>query len=221
MVDPARPRPAEPVRGTRDEILEAARRRFLRFGPRKTTMDEVAREAGCSRTTLYAHFRNMEHVYASLLAQDAEAFIREASAVLASSASARKKIRQIVELTRATYARNQVLRLAVAGDAEMSLAPVAHAFTRDQERRIIDLLRRVLEAGVREGALRSIDPERVAYLMFHLGTALVERETSGAADYGFDEIVGVMDDVFARGIAAPRAAPRAARRTEPARGVRR
>ena len=31
---------------TRDGILSAARRRFLRFGPRKTTMDEVAREAG-------------------------------------------------------------------------------------------------------------------------------------------------------------------------------
>ena len=210
MTHPVRPEPAEAGRGTREGILEAARRRFLRFGPRKTTMDEVAREAGCSRTTLYAHFRNMEHLYASLLEQDAEAFIREASAVLESGASARKKIRQIVEVTRATYARNQVLRLAVAGDAEMSLAPIAHAFTRDQEQRIIDLLRRALEAGVREGALRPIDPERVAYLMFHLGSVLVERETSGIGDYGFDEIVAVMDDVFARGIAAPRSVPRAA-----------
>lgn len=204
MVHPVRSAPADAGRGIREAILEAARRRFLRFGPRKTTMDEVAREAGCSRTTLYAHFRNREHLYGSLLEQDAEAFIREASAVLESGASARKKIRQIVEVTRATYARNQVLRLAIAGDAEMSLAPVAHAFTRDQERRIIDLLRRVLEAGVREGALRPIACDRVAYLMFHLGSVLVERETAGTGDFAFDEIVAVMDDVFARGIATPR-----------------
>jgi len=194
--------------GIRNTILGAARQRFLRFGPRKTTMDEVAREAGCSRTTLYAHFRNMEDLYGSLLQQDAEDFIREAESVLDSGSSARKKIRRIVEVTRATYARNPVLRLALSGDAEMCLEPVAHAFTREQERRIIDLLSRVLAEGVEEGSLRAIDPERVAYLMFHLGSFLVERETSGIGDYPFEDIMSLMDDVFAHGIAEDRGPPR-------------
>ncbi len=189
---------------TRGVILAAARERFLRFGPRKTTMEEVAREAGCSRTTLYSHFRNMEDLYGSLLRQGAEDFIREAESVLDSSDSARKKIRRIVELTRSTYARNPVLRMALSGDAEMSLAPIAHAFTREQERRIIDLLHRAIAEGVDEGSLRASDPERVAYLMFHLGSFLVERETSGMADYPFDEIIFLMDDVFSHGIAADR-----------------
>ena len=196
--------PSQPAETTRDGILEAARRRFLRFGVRKTTVDEVAREAGCSRTTLYAHFRNKQDLYASLLEQDAEAFIREASGVLATGANAGRKIRGIVETTRRTYARNHVMRLALAGDAEMSLEPVAHAFTREQEQRIVELLQQVLEEGVEEGSLRSIDTERVAYLMFHLGRFLVERETAGTGDYPFDEIVALMDDVFARGIAKPR-----------------
>jgi AcrR family transcriptional regulator len=186
---------------TRDGILEAARRRFLRFGPRKTTMDEVAREAGCSRTTLYAHFRNMEDLYGNLLQQDAEEFICESESVLESEDSARKKIRRIVDLTRATYARNPVLQLAVSGNAEMCLEPVAHAFTREQERHIVGLLSRALAEGVEEGALRAIDPERVAYLMFHLGNFLVDRETSGIGDYPFDEIMSLMDEVFSHGIA--------------------
>jgi len=197
----ARRSPAQ-TSSTRDTLLAAARQRFLRFGPRKTTMDEVAREAGCSRTTLYAHFRNMEDLYGSLLQQDAEDFIRGAESVVESAGSARKKIRRIVELTRTTYARNPVLRLAFSGDAEMSLEPVAHAYTRGQEQRIIALLQRVIEEGVAEGALRPVDPERVAYLMFHLGTFLVERETSGVGDYEFDEIISLMDDVFSRGISS-------------------
>lgn len=196
--------PEPSLETTRAGILEAARQRFLRFGVRKTTVDEVAREAGCSRTTLYAHFRNKRHLYASLLEQDAEAFIGEASGVLATGAGAGRKIRRIVEITRRTYARNHVMRLALAGDAEMSLEPVAHAFTLDQEGRIVALLRRVLEEGVAEGSLRSIDTERIAYLMFHLGRFLVERETAGRGDYPFDEIVSLMDEVFARGIAKPR-----------------
>ena len=55
----------------------------------------------------------------------------------------------------------------------------------------------------------TIDPERVAYLMFHLGSFLVERETSGIGDYPFDDIMSLMDDIFAHGIAQDRAeAPR-------------
>lgn len=193
---------------TRGGILEAARRRFLRFGVRKTTVDEVAREAGCSRTTLYTHFRNKQDLYASLLQQDAEAFIAEAAGALGRAGRAGTKIRRIVEITRRHYADNHILRHALAGDADMSLAPEAHAFTREQEKRVVSLLRQVLEEGVAEGSLRSIDAERVAYLMFQLGQVLVERETSGSADYPFDEIVALMDDVFARGIAKPRSARR-------------
>jgi AcrR family transcriptional regulator len=185
---------------TRDGIVEAARRRFLRFGVPKTTMDEVAREAGCSRTTLYAHFRNMEDLYGSLLDQDAERFIRDASDAVENESTTGRKIRRIIEITRSSYARNQVLRMAFTADAEMSLVGVASVYSRDQETRIIALLRQVLEEGIREGSIRPVDPERVAYLMFHLGTVLVEREVSDAADFDFDEILGVMDDVFARGI---------------------
>ena len=189
---------------TRDAIIEAARGRFLRFGPQKTTMDEVARAAGCSRTTLYSYFRNKEDLYGSLLDQDAESFIRDAEAAVQSEPTTGRKIRRIVETTRSTYARNHVLRMAFTGDVEMSLEGVAGVYSRDQEHRIIDLLRQVIEEGVREGSIRDVDAERVAYLMFHLGTALVEREVSDAADFNFEEILEVMDDVFARGIAIVR-----------------
>ncbi|MDP3936913.1 MAG: TetR/AcrR family transcriptional regulator [Deltaproteobacteria bacterium] len=188
----------------RGAILDAAHRRFVRFGPRKTTMDEVAREANCSRATLYTHFTSKEVLYASLLERGAEEFINEAEEVARSDWRAGKKIRRIVELTRAIYARNHVLRLALVRDDEMTLEAIAHGFTRDQERRIIDILTRVLDEGMTEGTIRRIDSERVAYLMFHLGRFLVERETSGARDYPFDEIIGLMDEVFARGIAEPR-----------------
>ncbi len=189
---------------TRGAILDAARRRFMRFGPRKTTMDEVAREASCSRATLYTHFNSKEALYGSLLEKDAEEFIREAESVVEENWRAGIKIRRIVELTRAIYAHNHVLRLALVRDNEMSLDTVAHGFTRDQERRIIGILQQVLKEGMAEGALRPVDSERVAYLMFHLGRFLVERETSGVRDYPFNEIIGVMDDVFAQGIAKPR-----------------
>ncbi len=189
---------------TRQAILDGARERFHRFGARKTTMGEVARQAGCSRATLYAHFHNKEELYAGLLDRDHEAFVREVEAAIADATDARQKLRRMVEIARAVYARNDVLRLAATADGEMTLEPVARAAMARQGEQVIGILRRVLEAGVAEGSLRPIDPERVAYLMYHLGTVLVARETSGERDYPFEEIMGVMDDVFNYGIANPK-----------------
>lgn len=40
------------------QILETASRLFMRFGLRSVTMDDLAREAGVSKKTLYVHFKD-------------------------------------------------------------------------------------------------------------------------------------------------------------------
>lgn len=46
-----------------EEILDAAGGVFLRYGYRKTSMDDVAHAAGLSRQGLYLHFRNKERLF--------------------------------------------------------------------------------------------------------------------------------------------------------------
>jgi AcrR family transcriptional regulator len=49
-------------------ILDAALRRFIHCGYRRTSMDDVAREAELSRTALYQHFTNKEEIFRALAA---------------------------------------------------------------------------------------------------------------------------------------------------------
>ena len=53
-----RPRcsPTSPTAELADRILEAALRCIARWGMAKTTLDDIAREAGCSRATIYRAF---------------------------------------------------------------------------------------------------------------------------------------------------------------------
>src|SRR5258708_36742368 len=44
-------------------ILEAATPVFLRYGYKKTSMDDLARAAGLSRQGLYLHFENKEALF--------------------------------------------------------------------------------------------------------------------------------------------------------------
>ncbi len=48
---------------TRESILDAARAQLARHGYRKTSMEDVAREAGLSRRTLYLYFPHKQELF--------------------------------------------------------------------------------------------------------------------------------------------------------------
>ena len=48
---------------TVDDLLDAAGLAFERFGVSQATMVDVARQAGCSRATLYRNFPNREALH--------------------------------------------------------------------------------------------------------------------------------------------------------------
>jgi AcrR family transcriptional regulator len=54
----------------RAALLDAARDVVLRFGYRKTTLEDIAAEAGVSRATVYNYFANKEEVFREIIAQE-------------------------------------------------------------------------------------------------------------------------------------------------------
>ena len=60
----------------REDLLAAAGRRFVAVGIRKTTMEDIAREARAGKATLYRHFRNKDAVIDHLLEREGERFTR-------------------------------------------------------------------------------------------------------------------------------------------------
>ena len=53
---------SRPTSATADRILDATERLLARFGYDKTTVDDMAREAGVSKRTIYLHFPGKEAV---------------------------------------------------------------------------------------------------------------------------------------------------------------
>jgi AcrR family transcriptional regulator len=68
---PANPSPAPPdaaIDGTdkRDRILNAAQRLFVRYGVKRTSVDDVAREAGIAKGTVYLSFKSKAELFAAI-----------------------------------------------------------------------------------------------------------------------------------------------------------
>ncbi len=82
--DPASvPKPADDAR--QRKLLDAALTVFLRYGYRKTSMDEVARAAQVSRQGLYLHFATKEELFRATLQHTLESALAAATAALGDS----------------------------------------------------------------------------------------------------------------------------------------
>lgn len=71
----------------RDRLLDAVECCFLRHGIRKTTVEDVAREAKVSRMTVYRVFKNREELFQNVIFRHAQMFTRDMEAHLQKFAS--------------------------------------------------------------------------------------------------------------------------------------
>lgn len=67
----------------REQILEAARRCYEQRGVNRTTVEDVARAAKVSRTTVYRYFRNRDEVLTGVVLADSVALLAQLEHALA------------------------------------------------------------------------------------------------------------------------------------------
>lgn len=63
VIDPV----AEPPSVRVEQVVVATRTLFLRYGYRRTSVDDIAREAGVAKATLYLHFSGKEDMFRTMI----------------------------------------------------------------------------------------------------------------------------------------------------------
>jgi TetR/AcrR family transcriptional regulator, mexJK operon transcriptional repressor len=69
-----------PPGGKAESILAAAKRTFLSSGFGAVSMDTIAREAGVSKATVYAHFAGKEDLFGAVIGRECEHYLASFSA---------------------------------------------------------------------------------------------------------------------------------------------
>jgi len=185
---------------TRNKILLAAEAQFCRFGPKKTSMEEIAEKAGLSRATLYLHFSSKPELYKTLLRRVTENFIQETEMLISENRPAPVKFRQLVELTASTFSENPLLLAALTEDQNFSLTRYAEPVMNDYREQILGAISRILLQGVEEQSVREINVEVTAYLLYELGTRLLVKALNGSSDFPLKTTLDAMDSIVAMGI---------------------
>jgi TetR/AcrR family transcriptional repressor of mexJK operon len=69
-----------PAASKAESILAAAKRTFLESGFGAVSMDTIAREAGVSKATVYAHFAGKEELFGAVIGSECERYLADFSA---------------------------------------------------------------------------------------------------------------------------------------------
>jgi AcrR family transcriptional regulator len=123
---PNRTPDSAPAGGPADRIIDAALRCLARWGLNKTTVDDVAREAGCGRATLYRLFPGgRDSLLAAVLAREVERFHAAVSAAVAPQTSLEDVIVAMVSTAGATLQHHRALQFLLAHEPESILPDLA------------------------------------------------------------------------------------------------
>ena len=87
---------ADPKVSREEVILEAADRLLARYGYRKMTIDDLAREAGIGKGTVYLHFRSKEDVVLSHMDRIVNRVMARLKEIAASDAPPAAKLREML-----------------------------------------------------------------------------------------------------------------------------
>ncbi len=147
---------------TRDAILDAAGTLLGRFGYHKTTMDDLAREAGVARRTLYLHFKSKDEIFLERIDRVVARLLDELRGIARTSVPVEERLKRML-LTRVMFRFDTVRGYAQSLDEIFQALRQPYLqrregyFTAEAA-----LFAAVLEEGVANGELSAMDAHETA-----------------------------------------------------------
>jgi AcrR family transcriptional regulator len=148
--------PVATLNGNRERVFESAKDLFSRFGFRKTTVDEIAEQAGISKRTMYKVFRSKEEILAELVMHEARSFRRFYMSQIRTLDDPVQKVEWLCRLTCDYFCENPFLG-RVMSDDERLFTPFLGEELHLVEDGIREIISRLLNEGMQAGNFREMD----------------------------------------------------------------
>lgn len=135
----------------REKILEAAEERLWRYGFKKTTIDEIAADAGVGKGTVYLHFDSKEDIALAIIAQFKEQNIQESQAI--AHESGKDVVQKLKEMLTSPIlmAHRRCIASPAAQELVIAVRPHIQARLRPYLEHEIAIIAEVLEEGNQRG----------------------------------------------------------------------
>jgi TetR/AcrR family fatty acid metabolism transcriptional regulator len=164
----------------RAEIIDAARSVFAHSGFASGIMDEIAKQAGIAKGTLYLYFRSKSEIYRAVLAHDMEFLKKDTLQRIDAVEGLKNKIGAftLARLENAE-ARREIFRIL---DFEQGKPSMTRHQYRDWLREPVLRLAAAIEDAFERGEIRRVPAERVAWMIADMTRGTFQRRLLGQND---------------------------------------
>jgi TetR/AcrR family transcriptional regulator, fatty acid metabolism regulator protein len=190
----------------RRRILDAAIRVFARKGYFGSRVSDVAKAAGIADGTIYLYFRNKDDVLVCLFDEVMSEHVAVARQELRAIEGAPAQLRAIAEHHLKLLGSNRELAVVFQVELRQS-TKFMERFTATWLKDYFEVIGRVIEAGQREGTIRSDLRRGVAsHAFFGMLDEMVTTWVLSPKSYDLPEMAGPLVDLFLGGAAAKKGA---------------
>ena len=166
----------------RKEIFDASAHLFLENGFHESTMREIADAAGIGKSTLYDYFKSKDDIMISYFENELQLITDRAQEIMNQEQSIVEKLRKIMQMHLEYLVDNKNFYLKLTVEAQrLSIQSQQRIQTRRHAYQ--DLLRNLIEEGIRLGELRPVNPLLAARSIFTLlSTAVFTSRPTGTPE---------------------------------------
>jgi len=169
----------------RAEIVDAARTVFARRGFTQGIIDEIAKEAGIAKGTVYLYFRSKSEIYKAVLDHYMEALKRETLQQIDAAATLREKIGAFaLARLKNAEARKEFFRIM---DSEQGNVSMTRSQFREFLREPVLRLAAAIEDASRRGEIPPVPAEKVAWMVADTTRGVIQRRLMGQCESSLGE----------------------------------
>lgn len=180
-------------------ILEAAKSVFQKWGLNKTTMEDIAREVGKGKSTLYYYYRSKEEIFEELVKKEFASIIGKAQSASEEAVSSKDKLKKYIATMLSEVKKTASIFPLVKGDVKGNkefLDRIKKMLNDEEEAIVLE----ILQQGLKSGELNFLKEDE----LIKAAKALVGMVTGLAVYLFFDnddnEIIDIATRLIAEGM---------------------
>lgn len=168
----------------KEDILNSAKKHFDRFGYKKTTLDDIARDMKISKKTIYEHFEDKEDLFVSLFIRETLLARNRIFEEIPDTMNPIEKLKVALERGTCIFSKDSFLVRVLKDDEHLYSPFLTTKYHNLVEDGIITIIADILTDGKKQGLFRDINEKTMAYYFFKLFQAVTYAKT---ADMEVDE----------------------------------
>ena len=181
------------------QIVDAARKLFYKFGFKKVSMDEIAREAGVTKKTVYTYFSSKEELFKYFIQEELDNMKKIVEDIEKEDLDFFETVHQIIFQLIKYKNKRQFFKL-MTNEAEVLKSSIASKSLNLIDEQIQSYIYDIVKNAMDKGYIKKENPEVVTFLVYKMYIALMFDWSETREKLDEEEIAKTILDILKNGL---------------------